>query len=275
MAGPAIPLLSAATDLNQMQDIPSFFISHGAPTIALDVGDATHRFLSGLGNALGKPEAVLVVSAHWEEDAPHVSSVSRPETIHDFYGFPDPLYRLAYPAPGAPALASRVAQLLLDAGVQVTVDAERGLDHGAWIPLMLMYPEADVRATQLSVQVALGPEHHYRIGKALRVLRQEGVLIIGSGGFTHNLGEVDFHSESTALPGWGEEFRAWVVRAVEEGRVDDLLNYRSMAPHAARNHPREEHFLPLFTALGAGGRATRVHTGVAYGTLAMDAFRFD
>ncbi len=258
-----------------MQDIPSLFISHGAPTIALDAGDATHRFLKGLGNALGKPEAVLVVSAHWEADAPHVSSATRPETIHDFYGFPDPLYRLAYPAPGAPLLASRVAQLLADAGMQVTVDPERGMDHGAWIPLMLMYPEADVPATQLSVQVALGCEHHYRIGKALRALRREGVLIIGSGGFTHNLGEVDFHAESTVLPGWGEEFRGWVVRTIEEGRVDDLLNYRSMAPHAARNHPREEHFLPLFTALGAGGRATCIHSSVAYGTLAMDAFRFD
>ncbi|KPK35395.1 MAG: hypothetical protein AMJ66_01280 [Betaproteobacteria bacterium SG8_40] len=257
------------------QDTPSLFISHGAPTIALDAGDATHRFLRGLGRALGRPEAVLVVSAHWEADAPHVSSAIRPETIHDFYGFPDPLYRLVYPAPGAPALASRVAQLLPDAGIQVTVDAERGLDHGAWIPLMLMYPEADIPVTQLSVQVASGPEHHYRVGKALRVLRREGVLIIGSGGFTHNLGAVDFHSESTVLPAWGEEFRAWVDRAIEEGRIDDLLNYRSMAPHAARNHPREEHFLPLFAALGAGGGATRVHTDVAYGTLAMDAYRFD
>ncbi len=251
------------------------FVSHGAPTIALDVGDATHVFLSGLGKTLGRPEAALVVSAHWEADAPHVSSASRPETIHDFYGFPDPLYRLVYPAPGAPALASRVAKLCQDAGMQVTMDAERGLDHGAWIPLMLMYPEANVPATQLSVQVAMGPAHHYLIGKALRALRREGVLIIGSGGFTHNLGELDFRSGLAVLPGWGEEFRTWVVRAIEEGRVDDLLNYRSMAPHAGRNHPREEHFLPLFAALGAGGRATRVHTGVAYGSLAMDAFRFD
>ena len=257
------------------QHIPSLFISHGAPTLALDGSDPTHRFLSGLGNALGRPKAVLVVSAHWETGAPRVSSASQPETIHDFYGFPDPLYRLVYPAPGAPALASRVVQLLGDAGVLSRVDAERGMDHGAWIPLMLMYPEADVPVAQLSVQVALGAGHHYRIGKALRALRSEGVLIIGSGGFTHNLGEVDFGSESKVLPPWGAEFRAWAVRAIEEGRVDDLLNYRSAAPHAVRNHPREEHFLPLFTALGAGGQATCVHADVAYHALAMDAFRFD
>jgi len=257
------------------QYVPSLFVSHGAPTIALDSSDPTHRFLGGLGTALGRPKAVLVVSAHWESDVPRVSSASRPETIHDFYGFPDPLYRLMYPAPGAPALALRVAQLLGDAGMQVTVDAERGMDHGAWIPLMLMYPEADVPVTQLSVQAALGAQHHYQIGTALRVLRSEGVLIMVSGGFTHNLGEVDFRSESTELPRWGEEFRTWAVRAIEEGRVEDLLNYRSMAPHAKRNHPREEHFLPLFTALGAGGQGTCVHTDVAYRALAMDAFRFD
>ena len=257
------------------QHFPSLFISHGAPTLALDVSDPTHRFLSGLGTALGRPKAVLVVSAHWEADAPRVSSASRPETIHDFYGFPDPLYRLKYPAPGAPALAKRVEQLLGDAGMPAAVDAERGMDHGAWIALMLMYPEADVPVTQLSVQVALGTGHHYQMGKALRVLRSEGVLIIGSGGFTHNLGEVDFRSESKMLPWWGAEFRAWAVRAIEEGRVEDLLNYRLAAPHAVRNHPREEHFLPLFTALGAGGQATCVHTDVAYGALAMDAFRFD
>ena len=255
--------------------LPSVFISHGAPSLALDTNDPTHRFLGEFGPALGKPKAILVVSAHWESDAPRVSSVARPKTIHDFYGFPEPLYRLVYPAPGASELASHVVRLLGDAAITGQLDSQRGLDHGAWIPLMLMYPDADVPVTQVSVQVASGTSHHYQIGKALRPLRDEGVLIIGSGGFTHNLGEVDFASGSKSLPPWGVQFHDWALRAIEEGRHDDLLNYRSLAPHAVRNHPRDEHFLPLFVALGAGGAATRVHTDVAYRALAMDAFRFD
>ena len=255
--------------------VPAFFISHGAPLLALDASDATHRFLSELGPSLCKPKAVLVVSAHWETDVPSVSSALRPETIHDFYGFPDSLYQMAYPAPGAPELAGRVAQLLGEAAIETRVDSARGLDHGAWIPMMLMYPQADVPVIQLSVQIAPGTEHHYAIGKALRPLRNEGVLIVGSGGLTHNLSEVELHSNSKDLPDWGAQFRTWVVSAVEQGRLDDLLQYRSMAPHAVRNHPREEHFLPLLVAAGAASAGTRVHADVAYRALAMDAFRFD
>lgn len=255
--------------------VPAFFISHGAPSLALDPGDATYRFFCELGSALGKPEAVLVVSAHWEAATPSVSAARQPETIHDFYGFPEPLYRMQYPAAGAPELASRVGKLLGDAAIETKTEPERGLDHGAWVPLMLMYPQADVPVTQLSVQVALGSKHHYALGRALRPLRDEGVLILGSGGLTHNLGEVDLRSNSKNLPEWGSEFRSWIVSAIEQGRHDDLLEYRSLAPHAVRNHPREEHFLPLFVAVGAAGAGTRVHADVAFGSLAMDAFRFD
>lgn len=255
--------------------LPAYFVSHGAPVLALDSGDPTHVFLNGLGKTIGKPKAVLVISAHWEAGAPSVSSVARPQTIHDFYGFPEPLYKLTYPCEGAPDLASRVAALLDDASIEVRVDAQRGLDHGAWIPLLLMYPEADVAVTQLSVQTRLGSEHHFAIGRALRPLRDEGVLILGSGGFTHNLGEVDLRSKSGELPDWAAQFRAWIVEAIEQGRHEDLLHYRSRAPFAVRNHPSEEHFLPLFVAAGAAQAGTRIHADVAYRSLVMDAFRFD
>ena len=255
--------------------LPAYFISHGAPVLALDTDDPTHVFLSGLGGNIGKPKAVLVVSAHWEADAPSVSAAAQPETIHDFYGFPEPLYRLAYSCPGAPELASRVAQLLGDASLQTRIDMQRGLDHGAWIPLMLMYPDADVPVTQLSVQTSLGSEHHYELGRTLRPLRDEGVLILGSGGLTHNLREADLRSKSGELPDWAAQFRCWAVDAIEQGRHEDLLQYRTRAPHAVHNHPSEEHFLPLFVAAGAAEPGRRVHADVAYRSLAMDAFRFD
>ncbi|MGD2139937.1 MAG: class III extradiol ring-cleavage dioxygenase [Burkholderiales bacterium] len=255
--------------------LPTWFISHGAPVLALDADDPTHRFLRELGAAIGKPKAVLVISAHWEAATPQVSAAVQPETIHDFFGFPQPLYRLAYRCPGAPLLAARVAGLLGDGGIKADIDPKRGLDHGAWIPLMLMYPDADVPVTQLSVQTASGSEHHAALGRALRPLRDEGVLILGSGGFIHNLSEVDLRSKSDELPEWAAQFRGWICDAIEQGRHEDLLNYRSRAPHAVRNHPSEEHFLPLFVAAAAADSGKRVHADVAYRSLVMDAFRFD
>jgi 4,5-DOPA dioxygenase extradiol len=255
--------------------LPAYFVSHGAPVVALDPSDPTHRFFRELGSSLSKPEAVLVISAHWEADAPHVSGVSQPETIHDFHGLPADLYRVSYPARGAPQLAQRVVQLLAEVGIHATVDAARGIDHGAWIPLSLMYPDADVPVVQLSVQVGMGSYHHYVIGRALRPLRSKGVLVLGSGGLTHNLSEVDVDASSKTLPMWAEEFRMWVLHAIERGRHEDLLRYDRLAPHARRNHPRGEHFLPLVAALGAGDTGKRVHADVAFRSLAMDAFRFD
>lgn len=253
---------------------PVYFISHGAPTLALDETDPTHRFLRDLGKSLKTPSAALVVSAHWEANVPSLGAVEHPETIYDFYGFPQALYQIRYPAPGSPSLARKAAQLLEQSGLKVKVDEQRGLDHGAWIPLMLMYPAADVPVVQLSVQVAEGPHHHYALGQALRPLRDEGVLIICSGSLTHNLGEADLHWAEKTLPAWVEEFRSWVQSTVEHGRTEELLDYENRAPHARRNHPRDEHFLPLFVAIGASDRGERVHADAAYRTLAMDAYKF-
>jgi 4,5-DOPA dioxygenase extradiol len=256
--------------------LPALFVSHGAPTMILEPV-AVREFLTGLGRTMPQPEAILVVSAHWETAGPAVGAATRPKTIHDFYGFPEPLYRLHYPAPGAPDLAQRVALAVRDAGLACAIDPHQGLDHGAWVPLMLMYPDAQVPVTQLSVQPGLGAAHHYRLGQALRPLREQGVLVLGSGGLTHNLREFRGRAVDDPAPEWVAQFRDWVVAALEAGRDEDVIEYRSRAPHGARNHPSEEHFLPLLVAAGARSPsvpARRIHSSTTYGVLAMDAFAF-
>ncbi len=258
--------------------LPSIFLSHGSPMLPL-TASAARDFLSGLGNSLPRPKAVLVISAHWETDIPAVNVVAANETIYDFYGFPPELYQLRYPAPGAPDLARAVAERLQAAGLPVGVDRERGLDHGAWVPLLLMYPQADIPVVQLSIQTEQGPAHHLALGRALAPLRDEGVLIIGSGSFTHNLAEFRIRRpelNAPALP-WVDAFADWVHEAAIAGRVADLLDYRQLAPYARNNHPTEEHFLPLFAALGAAGegaRAERLHNSANYGVLRMDVYAF-
>ena len=255
--------------------VPAIFVSHGAPTLVIESADRTHQFLKGLGSQLEKPESVLVVSAHWEQDTASVSAAVKPETIHDFRGFPDTLYQMRYPAGGAPDLARRVSELLTGAGIAARIDSERGLDHGAWVPMSLIYPDADIPVAQLSVQTALGGEHHLALGNALRPLRDEGILILGSGGLTHNLGELDWSGATITMPAWASEFQEWIFEAIDQNRKNDMANYRLLAPHASRNHPTEEHFLPLLVAFGAGDASSRIHTDVCFGAFAMDAYRFD
>ena len=239
---------------------------------------AANSFLRGLGPVLGRPNAILMVSAHWDTECPAVSAAERPETIHDFYGFPPELYRLRYPAPGAPQLAEKVAGLLKKNGMRADIDPGRGLDHGAWTPLFLMYPEADIPVAQFSIQSHLGPEHHLRIGEALRPLRDEGVLIFGSGGATHNLRELSRQRGNPVPQPWTVEFNDWLADALASRRTGDLVAYRGKAPHAVRNHPTDEHLIPLFVALGAGdpgGSTQRLHSSIESGVISMDAYQFD
>jgi 4,5-DOPA dioxygenase extradiol len=260
-----------------MKRQPAIFVSHGSPTLPLEESPAVD-FLRGLGAGLGRPEAILVVSAHWDTDVPAISTAERPETIHDFYGFPPPLYRLRYPAPGAPHLAQRAAQLLEAKGMKLEIDPGRGLDHGAWTPLYHMYPKADVPVTQLSIQWERGPAHHVRLGEALRPLRDEGVLIFASGGATHNLRELSRQRGNPVPQPWTVEFNEWLADALAARRLDDLVDYRRRAPHAVRNHPTDEHLIPVFVALGAGdpgGATTRLHSSIQSGVISMDAYRFD
>ncbi|MGA3401336.1 MAG: class III extradiol ring-cleavage dioxygenase [Acetobacteraceae bacterium] len=256
--------------------LPALFISHGSPMLALEPSPA-REFLAGLGATLQRPRAILVASAHWETARPLVNAVAVNETIHDFYGFPPALFAMRYPAPGDPALAQRVAELLRDAGFETTLDSARGLDHGAWVPLTLMYPAHDIPVLQLSMQTPLGPEHHLRLGRAVAALRGEDVLVIGSGSFTHNLGRLRRVEPDAAPPADVVAFADWMHAALQDDRVDDLLAYRRKAPYAAVQHPTDEHLLPLFVALGAAGdkaRATRLHASTTYGALRMDAYAF-
>jgi 4,5-DOPA dioxygenase extradiol len=255
---------------------PSLFLSHGSPMTAVTPVPA-RDFLVGLGRRLGRPRAIVVASAHWETERPTVNAVERNETIHDFFGFPRPLYDLRYPAPGDPALAERISDLLCAAGIAADVDRRRGLDHGAWIPLLLAYPDADIPVLEVSVQSHLGPAHHLQVGAALAPLREEDVLIIGSGSFTHDLSR--FRGQAVDSPEAPDvtAFADWMDTALREGRRCDLLTYRTKAPHAEVEHPTEEHLLPLFVALGAAGAGAaveRLHSSADYGVLRMDAYAF-
>lgn len=256
-----------------MNLIPPVFISHGSPMLMLEPGRAGPAW-QALAQTLPRPRAILAVSAHWNTRLPAVSAAAQPETIYDFSGFPAPLYRLSYPAPGAPELAAEVAALVPG----IVVDRQRGLDHGAWSPLRTMYPDADIPVVQLAVMPQAGAEAHYRLGQQLQALTGDGVLILASGGLTHNLGDVVFEAaDGVALP-YAMEFRDWFAAALEDRNLPALLDWRRQAPHAARAHPSPEHLLPLFVALGAAGEnaAIRIaHHDYQLAALSLDAFVFE
>ena len=255
-----------------MAALPVLFLSHGSPMHALQPG-AVREVWEGIARALPKPKAILIASAHWETGVPAVTGTARPETIHDFYGFPKPLYEIQYPAPGSPEVALKAVQLLEKKNFKATADPSRGLDHGAWSPLLHLFPEADVPVVQVAVQTELGTRHHIDVGRALAPLAQEGVLIIGSGHMTHNLRD---RSDNGPAP-YASSFQSWVKQRIDAHALDELADYRRLAPDGVRAHPSDEHFLPLFFALGAareGYRAERLYDGIEMGALAMDAYRF-
>ncbi|HUD42575.1 MAG TPA: class III extradiol ring-cleavage dioxygenase [Dokdonella sp.] len=254
--------------------LPSLFVSHGSPMLALEDSPAG-RFLDGLGTAIGRPRAILIASAHFEHPGPALSAAAQPQTIHDFRGFPPALYALRYPAIGSASLCARAADLLAGAGFAPVRDAARGLDHGAWVPLLRMYRDADVPVVSLSVDPMQDAAWHYRAGRALAPLREEGVLVIGSGGFSHNLRELDWHGGMPA--DWMTAFTDPLRARLLAGDVDGVLDWRQL-PQALRNHPSPEHLLPLFVALGAAGAepaARLLHASVELGSLALDAFAFE
>ncbi len=257
--------------------LPSLFLSHGAPTLPLTDTPA-RAFLQELGGKLPRPKAILVISAHWETAIPMVSAVERNDTIHDFGGFPRALYELQYPAAGSPLVAARVSELLRTSGFECKTDHRRGLDHGAWVPLLLMYPQADIPVLQLSIQPHLGTGHHLAMGRALAPLREEGVLIIGSGSLTHDLSEFRGHDPNDPAPDWVNSFANWIHASLSSSATADLLDYRHRAPFATKNHPTEEHLLPLYAALGAAGadaNAERLHASSTYSILRMDVYAFE
>jgi len=262
--------------MSQHQRFPSLFISHGAPTLAIEDSPA-RDFLLGYGSELGKPRGILLLSAHFESRVPTLTSGARPGTLHDFGGFPRALYQMVYPAPGDPALAERVAGILSATGTDARQDAGRGFDHGAWVPMILMYPEADVPLVQLSIDPARGTAWHLALGRLLAPLRDDGYLVVGSGGATHNLAYYFSHGPGAGTPEWAAEFNEWLADRVIARDTDALTDYRARAPHAVRNHPTEEHYLPLLCAVGttrAGEPVQRIHRSYAGAGLSMDCYQF-
>lgn len=255
--------------------LPVLFVSHGSPMFALEAGE-TGPALTRWGQALRQRHpglrGVVILSPHWMAHGVEVMAHAQPPTWHDFGGFPPALYRLQYPAPGAPVLAQQVQARLAQAGIAATLNPERPLDHGAWVPLMHLLPQADVPVVQLALPVDADARAVYALGQALQDLRSQGVLLVSSGSMTHNLRE--FFGGERQATSYVIEFSRWVEQQVQAGAIDALLDWQQQAPHALRAHPTDEHFLPLYFALGAGAGSTPHYLSreVMYGMLAMDAF---
>ena len=271
LAAPAKPAARAA--------IPALFFSHGAPLFALDAGTtgpALTQWGQGLRALHTGLRGVVIMSPHWMARSAQVMTGPQPATWHDFGGFPPALYQLQYPAPGSPALAQQVLGLLQAAGIGAQGDAARPFDHGAWVPLMHLFPQADLPVVQVALPVGAGPAQVYGLGAALRSLRDDGVLVIGSGSMTHNLAEFGGGGGETAP--YVVAFSRWIEAALARGDMQALLDYRNQAPDARRAHPTEDHFLPIFFALGAAGddlQARYLSREVMYGMLSMDAFALE
>jgi 4,5-DOPA dioxygenase extradiol len=252
---------------------PSLYISHGSPMLALEPGTSGPA-LARLAAALPKPKAIVIVSAHWESSELLVGGNPQPETWHDFGGFPKALFEVQYPAPGNPQLAAEVAELLKADGLPARIDTQRPFDHGVWVPLSLMYPQADIPVVQVSLPTRGGPALQTRVGHALASLREHGVLLIGSGSITHNLRELDWHAGPESVEPWAKAFRDWMIEKLEANDEAALHDYRQQAPNAVRNHPSDEHLLPLYFARAAGGEFSIAHQGFTMGALGMDIYRF-
>jgi len=252
---------------------PSLFISHGSPMLALEPGDSGPA-LARLAADMPRPRAIVIVSAHWESAELLVNGNPLPETWHDFGGFPPALFAVQYPAKGMPEMAQHVVDLLAASGLPARIDQNRPMDHGVWVPLSLMYPQADIPVVQVSLPSRMGPALQTRVGKALASLREEQVLVIGSGSITHNLRELDWHAGPESVEPWAKAFRDWMIEKLVADDDDSLHDYRRLAPNAVRNHPSDEHLLPLYFARGAGGKFSVAHQGFTMGALGMDIYRF-
>jgi len=256
-----------------LQTLPGLFISHGSPMLALNpeqVGPALNR----LSLNLPRPKAIIIMSAHWESESLEVNTGVRPETWHDFRGFPKELYELRYPAPGEPELAEKIIHLLAEAQFSAHANSSRPRDHGVWMPLLHMYPDADIPVIEISLPTNMTALEIYKIGQALAPLRKQQILLIGSGSITHNLRELTWDQTSSFVPEWASTFRNYVVNKLTHRNYDAILDWQQI-PFIARNHPTIEHLSPLFFAMGTGPRFSIVHSSFSMGALGMDIYRFD
>lgn len=254
------------------------FLAHGSPMFAIQPGAAGAAF-TALARGLTRPRAVLVISPHWETPVATVSTAAQLETIHDFGGFDPVLDAIQYPAQGSPQGAQEVVAALVAAGLPVRTDPQRGLDHGAWVPLRYLFPDAEVPVVPLSIQHHGGPQHAYRIGQALAPLAQQGWLIVASGNISHNLRDWQLAEMGAAVDtSYAQRFSDWVHDRLIAGDEEALLGYRQLHPDASRAQPRDEHLLPLFTALGAAGIGNQpraIHRGISDHVIAMDSYAFE
>lgn len=257
--------------------IPSYFFAHGAPSLVIEDHEYT-RFLKQFAATLPrKPKGIVIFSAHWESREQQVGAAERHGTIYDFSGFPDALYHMTYPAPGDASLSARVASLLSGAGIDNRLDSERGLDHGSWAVLKLIFPDADIPVVALSVNRYLSNAEQYAIGKALGELREQDILIIGSGGIVHNLRQIKWGAGADTVDAWALEFDRWIQERLEKWDAGELFRYEELAPHASRAVPTNEHFIPLLLAMGSGDanrEARLLHRSYQWGSLSLAGWQF-
>lgn len=265
-----------------MTVMPSLFVSHGGPNVVIEPSEA-HDYLASIPALVGRPKAIVMVSAHFETEGPVVVTDPAPGMIYDFGGFQDELYEMVYPAPGEPDLAMRVAHMLLDAGLSPRIAPKRGYDHGAWNTMILAFPKADIPIVQLSIDPRRDAVYHFALGRALAPLRQEGVLLVGSGHITHNLRAV-FGAMRGGLAGDPvitqkvAAFTDWFADKFAANDKAAILDWKKQAPYPAENHPTDEHLMPLFFAYGAAGegaKATRAHASRQFGFFAWDSWLFN
>lgn len=254
--------------------IAPIFVGHGSPMMAIEDNECA-KFLKAYGETL-RPKAIIVFTAHWENRVTTISSVDGVyDTIYDFGGFPQELYEIQYSAPGSPELAKRIASLLEEKGIASQFDTARGLDHGSWVPLSRMFPEADIPVVQVSVNPYSPPEEQYLIGEALRGLDREDILIIGSGATVHNFRTMNPHAKEPDA--WAVAFDDWLVDRMRERDLVSLFRYEELAPNARIAVPRPEHFVPLYIAFGSGdptGGVKEIHRSYEMGALSYLSLSF-
>jgi 4,5-DOPA dioxygenase extradiol len=255
--------------------MPSYFFAHGAPSIVLE-NNAYTSFLKDFAAQTPKPKAIVLFSAHWESRLQTISAVDTYSTIYDFSGFQDELYQMTYPAKGERSISDQIQSLLTEHGIPNQMDEGRGLDHGAWAVLKLIYPDAEIPVVALSVNRYLTNAQQYQIGKALTALREQDILIIGSGGTVHNLRRLNWHTQGS--DDWASSFDTWLQSKLETWDLEALFDYRDQAPYATESVPTNEHFIPLLLAMGAGDtnrQAKLLHRSYQYGNLSLSCWQFN
>lgn len=271
-----VELLSARSETSHIMTsrLPAYFIAHGAPTLVLENNRYTAH-IKKIAARHPKPSAVVIFSAHWESGVQMIGGAAQYSTIHDFYGFPAEMYEIQYRAIGKPALADKVKDLLTKAGIPSEIDTKRGLDHGSWVLLRLMYPDADIPVVAMSVNPHAKSEELYAVGKAIASLRDENVLILGSGGTSHNLGKLYFGMKEPAP--WAFKFEQWITDVTTKWNTKDLFQYDTLAPHAKDAVPTAEHFAPFLVAMGAGDvekQAEQEYKDFQAGSLSLITWKF-